>query len=65
VVVSRPQDFVNNIAVVGQENQSFAGFVQSPDGENTFRVVYEVNDVIFSTFVSVVQTIPMGLLNAR
>ena len=39
VVVARPQDFIDNIAVARQENQPFAGFIEAPDGENSLRII--------------------------
>ena len=46
MVVARPQDLIDDVAVAGQQDEAFAGFVEAPDGENAFRIVDEINDIV-------------------
>lgn len=46
VVVFCAQDFVDDVPITGQENQSLAVFVESADGENPLGVLDVVDDVV-------------------
>ena len=46
VFVAGAQDLVDDIAIVGQEDQPLGGFVQSADGEEAFLVTDEGDDVL-------------------
>ena len=53
VIVTGAQDFIHQIAMVGQKDQPLGVFIQATDGENAFAVVYEINDVVaFAVFGS-------------
>src|SRR5208283_4544857 len=46
VIIFGAQQFIDNIAVVGQQNQAFRILVQSAYGENPSAVADEVDDVV-------------------
>ena len=46
MVIFRAQNFVDDVAVVRQENQAFGVLVQPPDRKDTFRVRDQVDDVV-------------------
>ena len=46
VVVAGPQNLVHDVAIVGEEDEPFAGLIESPDGEDPRGVVEVVDDVV-------------------
>lgn len=46
VVVVSAEDLIDDIAIAGEEDESFTGFIESPDGEDAFGVFDVVDDVI-------------------
>lgn len=46
VLVARPQDLVDDIAVVGQKDEALGVFVEAPDGEEALRVIDKPDDVL-------------------
>src|SRR5450631_738023 len=46
VIIFRAQQFIDDIAVVGQQNQTFGILVQSPDGKNPVAVADQIDDVV-------------------
>lgn len=46
VSVAGPQDLVDDVPVVGQENQPLRVLIEPPNGENAFAVVHKVHNVV-------------------
>ena len=46
MVVTGTQNFVDQIAVVGEENQPLRVFIQTANRENAAAVVHEINNVV-------------------
>src|SRR5690606_28924767 len=46
VIVPRPEDLVDDIAIVSQKDESFTGFVESADREDPGGEIDIVNDVL-------------------
>ena len=46
MIVTGTQDLVDQIAVVGEENQPLRVFIQTANREDTAAVVHEINDVV-------------------
>ena len=48
--ISRPHNFVDNLTVIRQQQQSFRLFIQTPDRIDPFRIMQEINHIIFFPF---------------
>ena len=64
VLVLGAQDLVDDVAVVGEQDQAFGILVQAADRKDALRMADEVDDVA-ATWRSVVQVMPTGLFSAR
>ena len=47
MVVASPEYFIDDIAVIGQENEAFARLVKTSNRENSLRIIDVVNNVVF------------------
>lgn len=52
VLVLLAQDFIDDVAVVGQENQPGGGFIEAANMKNALRIIQEVDDVVLVLAVS-------------
>ena len=46
VVIVGPQDLINDVAIIGEEDQAFRIFVEPANGEYPFGIVYETDDIV-------------------
>ena len=46
MIVTRTEDLIHQIAVIGEENQSLGVFIQAANREHAFAVVNEIDNVI-------------------
>ena len=50
-MVPSTQDFVDDVAVVGQDDEPFAGFVESSDRKNALRMTHKIHNVVLLPFL--------------
>ncbi len=46
MIVTRTEDLIHQIAVIGEENQPLGVFIQAANREHAFAVVNEIDNVI-------------------
>ena len=63
MVVFRTQDLVDDVAVVGQQDQAFGVLVEPADRENALAMATK-STMLPATSRSVVQMMPTGLFSA-
>ena len=50
-MVPSSKDFVHDVAVVGQNDEPFAGFVESSDRENALWMTHKIHNVVLLPFL--------------